>query len=229
MEPGVAVGRVVELHRFPVKSLQGERLERVDVDLRGLVGDRAWAVREPDDKLGSGKSTRRFRRMAGLLELHATYDGGRVGEGPVVALPDGRSWRAPDAELDEALTAYVGRPVALAPEADVAHHDEGPLHLVTTATLGRLATDGVVLRANLVLDVPGLEAFAEDGWSGRELRVGGGGLVLRVREPMPRCVMVGTEVLHETTRLNDGCAGVVVDVVGPGPVAVGDDAVLAGR
>ncbi|MDN4161254.1 MOSC domain-containing protein [Nocardioides abyssi] len=215
--------RVVAVHRYPVKSLHGESLDRADVGPRGLDGDRLWALREPDGKLGSGKSTRRFRRMAGLLELHAAYDG----VVPVVSFPDGRSWRGPDADLDAALTAYVGRPVALAREADVAHHDEGPLHLVTTATLARLGTDGPTLRANLVVDAPGLAAFAEDGWVGREVRVGGA--VLRVRGPMPRCVMVGADVLAEVTRVNGGCAGVVVDVIGGGEVQVGVDVLLEDR
>lgn len=215
--------RLVELRRWPVKSLAGESLTECEVDARGLVGDRLWALREPDGKLGSGKSTRRFRRMDGLLALSAAYDLG-PGAGPVVTLPDGRTWQGPDPALDEALTTYVGRPVALAREAAVAHHDEGPLHLVTTATLDRLGTDGAVLRANLVVDAPGLLAFGEEAWVGRELRVGdgsGAGVVLRVREPMPRCVMVGSTVLQEVTRVNDGCAGVVVDVVRGGVVEVG--------
>ncbi|GGO73571.1 MOSC domain-containing protein [Nocardioides deserti] len=74
---------------------------------------------------------------------------------------------------------------------------------------------------------PVLGPFAEDGWVGRELEVGE--VVLRVREPMRRCVTVGAEVLHEATRLDDGCAGlVVVDVVAPGTVAVGDVVRLLG-
>lgn len=219
--------RVVAVHRYPVKSLRGESLDRADVEARGVVGDRAWALREPDGKLGSGKSTRRFRRMDGLLELCAAYDG-PVAAGPVVTLPDGRSRRGPHADLDAALTAHVGRPVVLAREADVAHHDEGPLHLVTTATLDRLGADGPLLRANLVVDAPGLEPFAEDAWTGQRLRVAGGGPVLAVREPMARCVMVGADVLREATRVNGGCAGVVLDVAEPGTIGVGDALELVG-
>ncbi|MEX2628057.1 MAG: MOSC N-terminal beta barrel domain-containing protein, partial [Ilumatobacteraceae bacterium] len=36
--------RVVELWRYPVKSLQGERIESCDVGEHGLVGDRAWGL-----------------------------------------------------------------------------------------------------------------------------------------------------------------------------------------
>lgn len=208
--------RVVVLRRYPVKSLGGEEPARVAIDARGPVGDRLWAVRDPDGKLGSGKSTRRFRRMEGLPALTAAYDG----EEPVLTFPDGRVLTGPGPEVDAALSDHVGRPVTLARESDVPHHDEGPLHLVTTATLARLGADGPLLRANLVVDAPDLEPFGEDAWTGRRLAVGS--TVLSVREPMPRCVMVGSRVLRLATELDDGCAGVVVDVVSGGEVAVGD-------
>ena len=131
MDPA-PVGHVAALHRYPVKSLTGETLARADVDCRGLAGDRLWAVRDPDGKLGSGKSSRRFRRMDGLLALRATYDG----QVPVVEWPDGRRLRGDDPAVDDALSAHVGRPVSLGREADVPHFDDGPVHLVTTATVG---------------------------------------------------------------------------------------------
>jgi len=36
--------RVAELWRYPVKSLQGERLDTADVGAQGLPGDRQWAL-----------------------------------------------------------------------------------------------------------------------------------------------------------------------------------------
>jgi uncharacterized protein YcbX len=36
--------RVVELWRYPVKSLQGERLDEVTVTADGLDGDRRYAI-----------------------------------------------------------------------------------------------------------------------------------------------------------------------------------------
>jgi uncharacterized protein YcbX len=64
---------LVEIRRYPIKSLLGERLSTVEVDQRGLVGDRLWAVRDADGKLGSGKNTRRFRRMPGLFMLRGHF------------------------------------------------------------------------------------------------------------------------------------------------------------
>ena len=230
---GAALGTIESLRRYPVKSLAGELLAEVEVDERGLVGDRLWAVRDADGKLGSGKSSQRFRRMDGLLRLRATYDG----DVPVVRFPDGRDVRGDDEAVHDALSSFVGRPVTLARESDVPHHDDGPLHLVTTASL-RWA-EGVLggpldprrLRPNLVLGTDGDQPW-EEQWLGRRIAVGDE-LVLEVVQPMPRCVMVdmdqaGLEVsgglLKLLTERNDGCLGVLAGVVRPGRVRTGDEA-----
>jgi uncharacterized protein YcbX len=114
------VGSVAGIRRYPVKSLVGEELTEAQVDARGLVGDRLWSVRDQDGKFGSGKSTRRFRRMDGLLDLSAKYDGAEV---PVVTFPDGASFRGDDPAVHAALSTYVGREVTLAREQEVSHFD----------------------------------------------------------------------------------------------------------
>jgi uncharacterized protein YcbX len=137
-----------------------------------------------------------------------------------------------------ALSAHVGRPVTLRREDAVPHFDEGPLHLVTTSALARAGdlvgapVDVRRLRANLVVETGGAPTFDERAWTGREVLLGDE-VVLRVREPMVRCVMVdlpqvdlppatGDGLLATLGRENDTCLGVVVDVVVPGTVRVGD-------
>jgi uncharacterized protein len=227
------VGSVVELRRYPVKSVGGETLGVADVDLRGLVGDRGWAVTDVDGKLGSGKSTRRFRRMDGLLQLSASYDGDLR---PVLGFPDGRRFGGDDPRVHGALSDHVGRPVRLLPEGTTPHFDEGPIHLVTTASLAALAEHqgGPVatarLRSNLLVDVGAAVGFVEDGWTGRSLAVGTD-LVMSVRGPMTRCVTVelpqrdlppATGLLDTIGRLNGACVGVVADVVRPGTARLDD-------
>lgn len=231
--PNPPLGRVALLTRYPVKSLVGEDLESVQVSLRGLDGDRLWAVRDVDGKLGSGKNTRRFRRMPGLLELSAGYDDGPV---PTVRFPDGKRLGADDPGIHRALSTRVGRPVTLDREAAVSHFDEGPLHIVTSSSLARLsqlhgaAVDPRRLRPNLVVDTGQSPRFDESDWDGRELAIGDE-VTVRVRGMMERCVMVGLpqigleadrHLLETIGRVNDLVLGLVVDVVTPGTVRLDD-------
>lgn len=224
------LGAVAGLHRYPVKSLVGERLEVAEIVERGMHGDRLWAVRDEDGKLGSGKSTKRFRRMEGLLDLSAAYDG----DVPALTFPDGRLLRGDDPAVHEALSAHVGRPVTLAREAEVSHFDDGPVHLVTTSSLRAVEqrlgepVDPRRFRPNLVVDAGAIDGMVEAGWVGRRLRVGE--VVLEVTAPMPRCVMVNlpqvgleaTRVLDVVGEVNDADLGVLATVVTPGRVRVGD-------
>jgi hypothetical protein len=165
-------------------------------------------VTDPDGEFGSSKSTRRFRKLDGLLQLTASYDRHLK---PIIGFPDGRRVPGDDPSVHQTLSAHVGRPVQLLPEGAVSHFDEGPLHLVTTASLAALAghhgapVSTARLRSNLLVDVGTATGSVEDGWTGQTLAIGAD-LVIRIREPMPRCVMVDL-ARHElppawTTRSN---------------------------
>ena len=89
------------------------------------------------------------------------------------------------------------------------------------------------MRPNLVVETD--EAgYVEESWVGRRLTVGDQ-VVLAVRGPMPRCVMLTLpqrglppdgQLLRTVSEDSDLCLGVVVDVVTPGAVAVGDEVVV---
>ncbi len=52
-----AVGAVVELRRFPVKSMLGERLDAAEATKSGLLGDRVYALIDKEtDKVVSAKN-----------------------------------------------------------------------------------------------------------------------------------------------------------------------------
>lgn len=231
------VGTVDEVWRHPVKSLGGEHLDSCPVDARGLYRDRWWALRDPDGKLGSGKSTRRFRAMPGLLELSARL----VGDRAELSWPDGTRLASGEEGVDDRLSAYVERPVVLATEGTVSHLDEAPVHLVTTASLDWLAgehggpVDRRRVRPNLV--VAGALPRAEEQWVGRTLRVGAE-VVLRVTHRTERCVMTTQRqaglpadrgVLHTIADASDLCFGVHADVVRTGTVHRGDPVLLLDR
>ena len=230
----MSAGRVGALLRYPVKAMGGEQLEAADVEARGLVGDRQWAVYTEDGGIGSGKTTRRFRRVDGLLGWRAQLHGAL----PVVESPSGERYGVADAgtRLGEAL----GRPLALRPEGEVPHHDESPVHLLTTASLRALGdllggpVDVARFRPNVVLDVEGT-GFPEEEWTGRELRLGDD-VVLEVGPGMPRCVMVGLpqgelekdkRILRTVASERDLVLGVQAWVVRGGRIRVGDRALLA--
>lgn len=227
--------KVDALYRYPVKSLGGEALGQLDVARHGVVGDRTWYVRTEDGFIGSGKATRRFRRVDGLLALSATT----TDDGPLVSFPDGTAHRAGSSAADAALAAHTGRSVRFAPESDVRVLDEGPVHLLTTSSLRRLAdvvgdeVDARRFRANVVVASPEHDGFPENSW--RTVRLGSE-VVLRVEGPMPRCVMVTMatrdldadhRVLRAVHAAAGGDLGVWATVVRPGRVGLGD-AVVAG-
>ena len=76
------------------------------------------------------------------------------------------------------------------------YFDAYPLHLLTTATLERLAKDAPAslidvrrFRPNFLIETsPGLEGYVEAVWEGRRLSVGG--LAIEATIACPRCVMV---------------------------------------
>ena len=222
--------RVQSLHLYPVKSLVGETVTQLDLDERGCVGDRLWGVRTADGKIGSGKSTRRFRAVLGLLELRAARQGERVG----VTFPDGSTYFTDATDAAAKLSEHIGEPLTFVREADVSHYDDGPVSLIGTASVQALADERGAdvspqrFRPNILLDteVPMVEESWIDG------RVAIGSVVLEVALRSPRCVMVDMKTadlpaqpvnLLAAGRLNDSCLGVIARVVEPGRISVGDE------
>jgi uncharacterized protein len=104
------VGVVQDLFRYPVKSMLGERLSAVEIDEHGVIGDRAYALREANGRVVTAK------KWAKMLEFYARYDTPpKAGElVPLrIILPDGRTIHAQDPDASAILSAMVGRPVVL--------------------------------------------------------------------------------------------------------------------
>jgi uncharacterized protein YcbX len=106
---------VQELWRFPVKSMQGERIDASEVTSVGLVGDRAYAVVDADNgKVGSAKHPRLW---GDLLQCVARYDTPPVVGAPVPAvtirLPGGVETGSGDPDVDRRLSDLLGHSVRL--------------------------------------------------------------------------------------------------------------------
>lgn len=65
------VGQVRDLWRYPVKSMLGERRERLEVEARGVVGDRGYALW--DHQARRVASAKNPRRWADLLRYSARF------------------------------------------------------------------------------------------------------------------------------------------------------------
>jgi uncharacterized protein YcbX len=231
--------RVLELWRYPVKSLQGERLDLAPVTTAGLEGDRRFALFDVDT--GFGLTARRVPEL--LFGAARQREDGSVD----ITLPDGSVTRD-----DNALSAWLGRRVTLrSADAEVARRYENPVDfedeatsewapfegaggafhdsegarvsLASTATIG--AWDRRRFRANVYLDGEG-----EDGFVG--FRMALGDAVLDVDMRIERCVMTtrpqagsverDLDVLRTINRERNGCLAVGALVLRPGIVRVGD-------
>lgn len=224
---------VEALYRFPVKSMAGERVERLDFDARGAVGDRGWAIVDPQGKLASGKNSTRFRRMDPVFDLAARLDPDGV---PVVSDGGRLEVRADDQAADELMSEHFGTPVHLAPESEVWHMDGGSVSLVGTGSLRAAAevidpaeppVDSRRTRTNIVLRTQ--RPFVEDEWVGHVVAIGS--LRLRVVEQVPRCRMVDIpqdglprdgRILKSLGRTRGTLLAVYADVLTPGTASVGE-------
>ena len=164
----VGVSSVVSLWRYPVKSMMGEELNSAEVTDRGLLGDRAYALR--DQSNGKVASAKNPRKWAKLFDFRAAFaESPRAGEKipPVrITLPNGGIVTSEQGDLNKVLTNALGREVTLAtaapetpsleeywPDMDGLAHREtvtdeampagtffdlAVAHVLTTATIDRL-------------------------------------------------------------------------------------------
>jgi hypothetical protein len=224
MPAAAGPGTVAAVRRHPVKSMLGEELTEAALGPRGVAGDRALAlVDAATGRVASAKEPRLWKRLLACrargegadVVVDLPGDGPlRVADGEAddrlsallgrrVTLtdvpPDGAELRraVPEEVLAAGLDADVETvPLQLGAAAPPGtFFDFAPIHLVTVATLRRLAAlhprgevDLGRYRPNLVLDLPGEEGFAENGWTGRTLALGGEA-VLEVLVPTPRCAI----------------------------------------
>jgi uncharacterized protein YcbX len=227
------VGAVGSLWRYPVKSMGGEQLDDAVVTDGGFVGDRAYAV--IDQSSGKVASAKVPKKWGDLLHLGATFLEAPRSGAPVppvrITWPDGAQ-AIGDHKAETMLSERLGRPVRLttsrpatvsverldplAAEETIVDigalmmegrfADYAAIHIVTTASLARLAElcpeaqfDERRFRPNIVVNVgEGRRGFMENDWVGRHLAIGDE-VRLRISDPTPRC-SVPTLAQKELTR-----------------------------
>lgn len=249
--------QVIEIWRYPVKSMLGESVDEVGIGPDGVDGDRRWAV--VDRETGVSLSAKRYPV---LLQCSARISGERV----LVTLPDGSESPVDSPALAEALSGLLDRQVAMraADTIETIRHEfptavtegEGdpflyesktkafvdcaPLQLLTTATLAELrrlqpesAIDRARFRPNFVVESPG-NGFVENGWVGKDLKLGS--TTCRVYDHTRRCIMVAHEqkgyprdmnIIRTIIRENESRVGIALNTGKTGAVRTGDSVSLA--
>lgn len=204
------VGTVTALVRYPVKSLQGEDLDRAAVTDTGLEGDRAWGI--VDTATGQVLTA---KRTTALLDARAHL----AGDEPTIDLPDGTRLTGPGPDTDAALSAWLERAVTLQraaaegssftmtfniddeeqdlfewPTPPGTFLDLAPIHLLTTASLAAAEAAHPAgtwsvhrFRPSILVDTPGLTGFAENDWVGATVQIGK--TALSVTMPTIRCTL----------------------------------------
>jgi uncharacterized protein len=249
-------GRVAWIAIAPVKSMALVFLDRAELGRAGIAGDRAFAVVDENGRLVNGK---RAGSLATVLVDHDDATGrlamhlpdGTVARGvatpgaPIAATFFGepRPARTVDGPWSAALAAWSGQPLRLVAMDRGEGPDRGPTAtLLSSAALADLAAAGGAdrpldrRRFRMTFGIDGVPAYAEDGWIGQDVRIGGA--TIRVAGNVGRCAVTthdpdtgrpSFDTLHVLNHARGHLStseplpfGVWADVLEPGAVSLGD-------
>ena len=252
------IGKVDSLWRYPVKSMRGEEMPEIFAGYAGVYGDRLFAFDSSANDRGfpyfTGRDQRqmlryrpRFRfpdkaaRPINLAEAEqktATPLSATPAELMLdVETPDGEIFAIDDPALMEKLRAGIDAKHQLRLlRSDRALTDASPLSLFSIQTARKLeeesgvAVDKRCFRANVYLDLPSHDPFAEDEFVGRNLRIGLKTIAAILKRDS-RCMMITVHpdtaektpaLLKTVAQAHDGKAGVYGAVLVEGIVRKGD-------
>jgi uncharacterized protein len=102
-----AVGSVVSLWRYPVKSMLGEELNATQMTEKGLLGDRAYAL--IDMATGMTVSAKNPRKWGKMFDCRATLIESNV----KITLPDGAVVLSNADDASQILSQLFGREIKL--------------------------------------------------------------------------------------------------------------------
>ncbi len=255
------VGTVESLWRYPVKSMRGEEIEEAFLGFSGVYGDRVFAFKSSAAPKGfpflTGREEEemllyrpRFRTPGRSARPSNLMEAEGIGPGLTPLSPDpddfaldvetptGETLAVEDPALARRLRERLGQETALALlRSDRAMTDCRPISLFSIQTVRQIGDEvGAPLdkrrfRANVYLDLGDAPGFAEDGFVGRSLRIGGKA-TLSILERDPRCKMItlepdtaetNPEVLRRVAKGHDGKAGVYGAVLVEGTIRRGDE------
>jgi uncharacterized protein YcbX len=115
--------KVEQIWVYPVKSMIGGRVERAEVDERGIVGDRTWATR--DEERGGIRGAKKIGELMQFAARYTAEPGGEV----EITCPDGATLLTSQPDCDERLSKALDHRVTLwplQPPDRLDHYRRGP-------------------------------------------------------------------------------------------------------
>lgn len=242
----------------PVKSLRLALVDEAEVGPRGVIGDRQYAMLNGHGRLLSVTKHPKLLQARAAADAATGYlridlpDGppleGVAEFGPArhgVFYGKERPCRVVLGEFSDALSSLVGEPVTLVAMSDgpaVDRPGEGAVTVQSAAALAELAPAAGcsepldARRFRMTFTVDGVDAYEEDTWLGRRVRLGA--TVIRPRGNVGRCAATTfdpetgaktADTLKAIVATRAGVSttermpfGVHAEVVSPGVVRVGD-------
>lgn len=239
------IGEVLELWRYPVSSIGGERVDRLDLSGKGVEGDRRFGLFDPATGLLAAPEKEPRWRPALFLSGRGPASPGLL---PEIGFPDGHWSPVDDPDLNARLSDHFGFATAIGSYAGdtdgsgrplpllLNRYQPSALHLLTTSSLQHLAqiagldeADRRRFRPTLLIATEECGTFRESGWIGRALRVGEIGA--HVVEGAKRCGMTlaaqpglaeQPEILRNILRHNKRTLGVYCNITRLGSIKTGD-------
>jgi uncharacterized protein YcbX len=242
----------------PVKGMQLQEVAEVRLERHGAHNDRRFVITDERGHLVNGKQLGSLMQLVSICDEAAstltvrfpdgneTIDSVELGAAEMMtAYGHQRAVRAVVGPWSAALSKWAGRKLRLMQPVDpgdgVDRQRDGGVTLLSQAALDWLArgasVDQVDLRRfRMTIGVAGVDAFTEERWLGRAVRVGAaevrvGGNVGRcaVTTENPETGVPDLQTLHVLARLRGGLHtteslpfGVWGEVTVPGVVRVGD-------
>jgi uncharacterized protein YcbX len=251
---------VTALATTPVKGMRVREVAAVELGERGAVGNRIFYVIDDRGRMLNGKNLKYLQTVV------ADYDGDAL----TLGFPDGREVAAEvtydgtittsffnhpkearqvRGPFNDALSEFFGQPLRLVGAASAVDRGRhGAISVISQASLRHLADvaerDAVKPRRfRMLIEVDGIAAHEEDGWVGRQVRVGSalvrgcghvGRCVITTRDPDTAEADLDTLKLLATYRHKNGTTeplafGIYGEVLEGGRVAVGDAVTVEGE
>ena len=252
------VGRVDSLWRYPVKSMRGEELDEAFAGFSGIYGDRLFAFKSSASPEGFPYFTARQQRRLLQYRPHFRHpdkaarpinltEAEKMGANPIsadfaelmvdVETPDGKTLAVDDPALIDMLRTDIDQKHQLKlMRSERALTDCRPVSIFSLQSARQLGEetgtpiDKRRFRANVYVDLPSAQGFAENEFVGKSLRIGPK-VVVTILERDARCVMITLDpdtgektpaILKKVAQAHDGMAGVYGAVLVEGMLHKGD-------